>query len=132
MQPVPPRIKTPLHTWTITGFPKCFNRIQFSGWLADLEHRENCCISRHEMIYSMPWTKLDLDGFCGIFSRPSGCSRRAYLERDLRQSSAISSLPDFQRVMVLAVQRTGKLLNQAGLARDAALSHPTTHDESAR
>ena len=52
---------------------------------------------------------------------------QTYLERDLRQLSAVSSLPDFRRVMMLAVQRTGKLLNQADLARDAALSHPTTH-----
>lgn len=29
--------------------------------------------------------------------------------------------------MSLAAQRTGKLLNQADLARDAALSHPTAH-----
>jgi predicted AAA+ superfamily ATPase len=29
--------------------------------------------------------------------------------------------------MRLAAQRTGKLLNQANLARDAALSHPTAH-----
>lgn len=52
---------------------------------------------------------------------------QTYLERDLRQLSAVSSLPDFQRVMIFAAQRTGKLLNQADLARDAALSHPTTH-----
>jgi predicted AAA+ superfamily ATPase len=52
---------------------------------------------------------------------------QTYLERDLRQLSAISSLPDFQRLMMLAAQRTGKLLNQADLARDAALSHPTAH-----
>src|ERR1039457_1019333 len=52
---------------------------------------------------------------------------QTYLERDLRQLSAVSSLPDFQRAMMLAAQRTGKLLNQADLARDAALSHPTTH-----
>jgi len=52
---------------------------------------------------------------------------QTYLERDLRQLSAVSSLPDFQRMMMLAAQRTGKLLNQANLARDAALSHPTTH-----
>jgi predicted AAA+ superfamily ATPase len=52
---------------------------------------------------------------------------QTYLERDLRQLSAVSSLPDFQRLMMLAAQRTGKLLNQADLARDAALSHPTTH-----
>ena len=52
---------------------------------------------------------------------------QTYLERDLRQLSAVSSLPDFRRMMMLAAQRTGKLLNQADLARDAALSHPTTH-----
>lgn len=52
---------------------------------------------------------------------------QTYLERDLRQLSAISSLPDFQRMMMLAAHRTGKLLNQADLARDAALSHPTAH-----
>jgi predicted AAA+ superfamily ATPase len=52
---------------------------------------------------------------------------QTYLERDLRQLSAVSSLPDFQRVMALAAHRTARLLNQAELARDAALSHPTTH-----
>lgn len=51
---------------------------------------------------------------------------QTYLERDLRQLSAVSSLPDFQRVMALAAHRTGRLLNQADLARDAALTHPTT------
>lgn len=52
---------------------------------------------------------------------------QTYLERDLRQLSAVSSLPDFQRVMALAAHRTGRLMNQADLARDAALTHPTTH-----
>ena len=52
---------------------------------------------------------------------------QTYLERDLRQLSAVSSLPDFQRIMALAAQRTAKLLSQADLARDAALSHPTAH-----
>jgi predicted AAA+ superfamily ATPase len=52
---------------------------------------------------------------------------QTYLERDLRQLSAVSSLPDFQRVMALAAHRTGRLLNQADVARDAALTHPTTH-----
>ena len=52
---------------------------------------------------------------------------QTYLERDLRQLSAVSSLPDFQRVMALAAHRTGRLLNQADLARDAGLTHPTTH-----
>jgi hypothetical protein len=52
---------------------------------------------------------------------------QTYLERDLRQLSAVASLPDFQRLMAFAAQRTGKILNQADLARDAALSHPTAH-----
>ncbi|HRT07905.1 MAG TPA: ATP-binding protein [Candidatus Paceibacterota bacterium] len=52
---------------------------------------------------------------------------QTYLERDLRQLSDVASLPDFQRLMALAANRTGKLLNQADLARDAALSHPTAH-----
>lgn len=52
---------------------------------------------------------------------------QTYLERDLRTLSAVSSLPDFQRLMALAAHRTGRLVNQADLARDAGLSHPTTH-----
>jgi predicted AAA+ superfamily ATPase len=52
---------------------------------------------------------------------------QTYLERDLRQLSAVSSLPDFQRLMTLAALRTGRLLNQADLARDAGLTHPTAH-----
>jgi hypothetical protein len=52
---------------------------------------------------------------------------QTYLERDLRQLSDVSSLPDFQRLMLLAANRTGRLLNQADLSRDAALSHPTAH-----
>ena len=52
---------------------------------------------------------------------------QTYLERDLRDLSAISSLPDFQRMMRLAAQRTGRLLNQSDVARDAGMSHPTCH-----
>ena len=52
---------------------------------------------------------------------------QTYLERDLRDLSAVSSLPDFQRVMRLAAQRTGRLLNQSEVARDAGLPHPTCH-----
>jgi predicted AAA+ superfamily ATPase len=56
-----------------------------------------------------------------------GAYVQTYLERDLRQLTEVSSLPDFQRVMLLAAQRTGRLLNQAELARDAAMTQPTTH-----
>jgi len=50
-----------------------------------------------------------------------------YLERDLRQISQIDSLLDFRRLMELLALRTGEILNQSDLARDAALSQPTAH-----
>lgn len=50
-----------------------------------------------------------------------------YLERDLRQMSQVESLVDFRRVMTLLALRTGQLLNQSDVARDAALSQPTIH-----
>jgi len=50
-----------------------------------------------------------------------------YLERDLRQVSQIEALLDFRRLMELAALRSGQLLNQSELARDAQLSQPTAH-----
>ncbi len=50
-----------------------------------------------------------------------------YLERDLRQIAQIDSLVDFRRVMQLLALRTGQLLNQSEVARDASLTQPTTH-----
>lgn len=52
---------------------------------------------------------------------------QTYLERDLRELSDVSSLPDFQRMMRIAAQRTGRLLNQAEVARDTGISHATCH-----
>ena len=52
---------------------------------------------------------------------------RSYLERDLRQLSDVSSLPDFQRLMALAANRAGRILNQSDLARDAGLPQATCH-----
>lgn len=74
-------------------------------------------------------------GFPSALAAPSDDARRlwfagyvqTYLERDLRQLSAVSSLPDFQRVMALAAHRCARLLNQSDLARDAALPQPTVH-----
>lgn len=74
-------------------------------------------------------------GFPSALSAPSEEARKlwftgyvqTYLERDLRQLSAVSSLPDFQRVMALAANRSARLLNQSELARDAALPQPTVH-----
>jgi hypothetical protein len=52
---------------------------------------------------------------------------QTYLERDLRQLSAVPNLPDFQRLMALLANRVGRLLNQSELARDAAMPQPTVH-----
>src|SRR5690606_28517022 len=50
---------------------------------------------------------------------------RTYLERDLRDLSAVQSLPDFRRLMRGAALRTGNLLNQAELGRDVGLPATT-------
>jgi predicted AAA+ superfamily ATPase len=50
-----------------------------------------------------------------------------YLERDLRQVAQIDALVDFRRLMELLALRTGQMLNQSDLARDASLSQPTAH-----
>jgi predicted AAA+ superfamily ATPase len=52
---------------------------------------------------------------------------QTYLERDLRQLSDVSSLPDYQRVMRLAANRIGRFINQSEIARDAGVKQPTTH-----
>lgn len=50
-----------------------------------------------------------------------------YLERDLRQITQIDALVDFRRIMELLALRSGQLINQADLARDARISQPTAH-----
>ncbi len=52
---------------------------------------------------------------------------RTYLERDLRDLSAVESLPDFRRLMSLAAERIGEPLNQSNVGNKAGLSQPTTH-----
>lgn len=52
---------------------------------------------------------------------------QAYLERDLRDLSQVADLYDFQRVMRLCAFRSGRLINQAEIARDAALPQATGH-----
>jgi hypothetical protein len=51
--------------------------------------------------------------------------RRTFLERDLRQLSEISNLPEFGRLTSLALLRTATLLNKSQLAADAKVSHTT-------
>jgi predicted AAA+ superfamily ATPase len=50
---------------------------------------------------------------------------RTYLERDLRDLAQISSLPDFRRMMGLLSLRSGQILKQSEVARDATLSQAT-------
>jgi predicted AAA+ superfamily ATPase len=50
-----------------------------------------------------------------------------YLERDLRQLSQIDNLVDYRRMMELLALRSGQVLNQSELARDAGLSQATAH-----
>lgn len=45
-----------------------------------------------------------------------------YLERDVRNLSAVGSLPDFQRLMRAVALRTGQTLNVAALAKDVAMT----------
>ncbi|HIE14417.1 TPA: ATP-binding protein [Candidatus Bathyarchaeota archaeon] len=52
---------------------------------------------------------------------------KTYLERDLREVSQIESLVDFRKVMQTLALRTGNILNQADVAKDSGISHPTTH-----
>lgn len=52
---------------------------------------------------------------------------QTYLERDLRDLARIADLAAFQRLMRLAAQRTGKLLNLSEIARDLDLPQPTAH-----
>ena len=52
---------------------------------------------------------------------------RTYLERDLQDLAAISSLPDFRRLMRGACLRIGQLVNQTELGRDVALPQATVH-----
>lgn len=50
-----------------------------------------------------------------------------YLERDLRQVAQIDALLDFRKMMELVALRSGQLLNQSEVSRDAQLSQPTVH-----
>ena len=48
-----------------------------------------------------------------------------YVERDLRQLSAVHDLHRFERFVRLCAGRTGQLLNLSGLGNDAGVSHVT-------
>ncbi len=50
---------------------------------------------------------------------------KTYLERDLRDISEISYLPDFRKMLELLALRTANILKQSDIARDTGLSHAT-------
>lgn len=50
---------------------------------------------------------------------------QTYLERDLRDLSAVASLVDFRRLMRAACLRIGNLVNQTELGRDVGMPQPT-------
>jgi uncharacterized protein len=50
---------------------------------------------------------------------------KTYLERDLRDISEISFLPDFKKMMELLALRNANILKQSEIARDAGLSQAT-------
>lgn len=52
---------------------------------------------------------------------------QTYLERDLLDLSAVSSILDFRRLMRATCLRLGNVLNQTDLARDLAAAQPTVH-----
>ncbi|MDE3243284.1 MAG: ATP-binding protein [Nitrospirota bacterium] len=52
---------------------------------------------------------------------------RTYLERDLQTLSSIENLVDFRRLMRVAALRSGSLINQSQIGRDAGLAQPTAH-----
>ncbi len=52
---------------------------------------------------------------------------KTYLERDLQMLSTIERLADFRRLLRITALRTGRLMNQSDMARDAGLSQPTAH-----
>ncbi len=50
---------------------------------------------------------------------------QTYLERDLRELTAVTSLPDFRRLMRAACLRIGNLVNQTELGRDVGMPQAT-------
>lgn len=51
--------------------------------------------------------------------------RKTYVERDIREISAIERVPDFNRLMTMAAARTGQVLNLSDLGRDSGLPYMT-------
>lgn len=50
---------------------------------------------------------------------------KTHIERDLRDLSQISSIPDFRKMMTLIAAQSAQILNQSGISRIAGISQPT-------
>jgi uncharacterized protein len=72
--------------------------------------------------YPEPAYQLDSDSARSLWY---GGYTATYLERDLRQLSAVEGLADFRRLMSALCLRLGGLLNQAEVSRDLALPSST-------
>ncbi|MCY3804789.1 MAG: ATP-binding protein [Candidatus Saccharibacteria bacterium] len=103
--------------------------------LLSLADRDWLAFFKSQKLYQDDWQKLVLRGG---FPTPAWqlktnpqCSIwfdsyiKTYLERDLRNISLISSLPDFRRIMQILCLRIGQLLNQAEISRITGIPQPT-------
>ena len=80
------------------------------------------------------WDRLLIGGFPLSLLAPSWRARtlwfesfrNTYLERDLRRICDVGNLMGFARLMELSATRTGQVLNQANLGRDAGINAATT------
>lgn len=93
-------------------------------------------LSLHEICQAEPlptwFALLSRGGFPELWAEAGRSGRdflqsyvATYLERDVRQISAIGSLRDFERFLRACALRTGQLLNRSELARDVGISVPT-------
>lgn len=105
--------------------PEWLNRVIISGELAAPEVEGGCDLRTLVWRGGMPAVLTHSEP--GPLTRWRDGYVHSYLERDLRQLSQIDNLIDFRRLMSLAALRTGQVVNQSDLARDAALSQPTAH-----
>ncbi len=119
-----------LHPFTIAERAGHGHTGPWESLLTDPSHLEG-----HHPAFHDPWSHLLSGGFPVAALAPDPASRRAwldgyvrtYLERDLQALSAIEHLVDFRRLMRIAALRSGALVNQSEMARDAGLSQPTAH-----
>lgn len=96
-----------------------------ANWLDVLKSRRQAQDWRAEVRasgYPTPATMLSDDGSRALWF--DGYVR-TYLERDLQDLAALSSVVDFRRLMRVAAHRLGGLINQTEIARDTQIPRST-------